>query len=137
MPLVSITRLRLRAWRFLPTFFWYAFRSNQQARQADGNLGVWLLPDARRTYWTCTVWRDEAAMRSYIKAGAHGQAMRRLAHWCDEASVVHWTQGDTRQPSWLDAHQRMQSIGRASKVRNPSAAHLAGQIAAPVGQSAV
>ena len=132
MPLISITRLRLRSWRFVPAFYWYALRSSRQARQARGNLYLALLPDARRTFWTCTVWQDESTMRQYIQADAHGQAMRRLAHWCDEASVVHWVQEAATRPSWQEAHRRMQAEGRPSKVRHPSADHLAWRVAAPV-----
>ena len=132
MALVSITRLRLRAWRFLPGFLWYALRTRRQALLAKGNLGVSVMRDLRRTYWTATLWQDEAAMRQYIKAGAHGQAMRRLAHWCDEASVVHWVQEVSSLPTWPEAYRRMQAQGRPSKVRHPSADHLAWRIAAPV-----
>jgi len=70
-------------------------------------------------------------MRAYVSAGPHRQSMKRLAHWCDEASVVHWEQDSLELPSWQEAHRRMQQDGRPSKVNHPSAAHLAYRIAQP------
>lgn len=125
MPFVSITRLRVRSWRFMPMFFVYAIRSSQQAARAEGNLGIKLLRDRRNTFWTATLWTSEAAMKKFMIAGTHGRAMRKLLHWCDEAAVVHWTQESAALPPWLEAHARLRSEGRASKVNHPSAVHLA------------
>ena len=57
--------------------------------------------------------------------------MRKLALWCDEASVVHWEQASQELPPWPVVHERMQSEGRASRVNHPSQAHLAFRIRAP------
>jgi hypothetical protein len=57
--------------------------------------------------------------------------MRKLMEWCDEAAVVHWTQESAALPIWLEAHRRLQEVGRLSKVNHPSAAHLAHEFAAP------
>ncbi len=92
MALVSITRLRLRSWRFLPVFAWYVLRSSRQAARAEGNLAAKLLRERRNTFWTSTMWSGETAMKKFMTSGAHGKAMRKLAEWCDEAAVVHWTQ---------------------------------------------
>ena len=132
MPLISITRLRVRSWRFLPSFFVYAFRSAKEATAAQGNLAAKVLNDRRNTFWTATSWSNEQALKSFIAAGAHAVAMRKLLHWCDEAAVAHWTQDGPELPSWPEAHRRMQHEGRASKVYHPSAAQLAYQIPAPV-----
>jgi heme-degrading monooxygenase HmoA len=78
MPFVSITRLRLRSWRFVPGFLWHALLSGRQARSAPGNLAALTLRDANLTFWTCTVWQDEAAMRAFMTSGAHRDAMSRL-----------------------------------------------------------
>jgi hypothetical protein len=129
MPLVSVTRLRIRSPWFLPAFFFHAMRSTRQARAATVHGAVRLLPDARRTFWTCTLWPDLDAMRAYVSAGAHRKSMKRLAHWCDEASVVHWEQDSTELPTWEEAHRRMQQEGRPSRVDHPSAAHLAFKLA--------
>lgn len=131
MPFVSITRLRLRSWRFVPGLIWYALLSRRQARSASGNLRALTLREANNTFWTCTVWRDEAAMRAFMVSGAHRRAMRVLPDWCDEASVAHWQQDSAEPPSWSDVHRRMQSEGRRSKVRYPSPAQERFEIPPP------
>jgi hypothetical protein len=70
-------------------------------------------------------------MRKFMLAKPHGPAMRKLLNWCDEAALVHWTQPEATLPSWPEAHRRMQSEGRTSKVNHPSADHAAYTIAAP------
>ena len=132
MPLISVTRLRVRSWWFFPGFMLDAVRSAWQARAAEGNLGVRLLRDAHNTWWTCTAWDSEASMRKFMLARPHGPAMRKLLEWCDEAAVVHWSQDDPTLPSWGEAHRRMQTEGRTSKVRRPSTNHAAFTIAAPI-----
>lgn len=134
MALISITRLRVRSWRFLPAFYLRAYQSTRQARAAQGSLALALLPDRNNTFWTATKWTDEASMKAFMISGAHGPAMKKLLEWCDEASVVHWAQDDDAGlPSWTEAHRRMQAEGRRSKVNHPSPAHLAFEIAAPRG----
>ena len=131
MPLVSITRLRVRSLRYLPAFLINAFRSAQQAKAASGNLAVSLLSDARFTFWTRTVWNDEQSMRAFMITGAHRSVMPRLLHWCDEASVAHWLQDSPEPPSWQEAYRRLQKEGRRSKVDNPSDAQLRFEIPPP------
>jgi hypothetical protein len=131
MPVVSITRLRVRSWRYLVPFLVYALRSARQARGAAGVLHVALLRDAHRTFWTRTLWTTEAAMKAFMLAGVHRQAMPRLLDWCDEAALVHWTQEDADPPEWSVAHRRLQQEGRPSKVRNPSEAQTKYEIVEP------
>ncbi|WP_297370218.1 antibiotic biosynthesis monooxygenase [Acidocella sp.] len=123
MPVIGVTRLRLRSIRFLPGFAVYALRSLRQARFATGFLGGSLLNDYERTFWTMTAWDDEAAMRRFMNAGAHVAAMRRLAGWCDEASVVHWQQSGTALPDWAEADTKMREEGRPSRVTHPGPCH--------------
>jgi quinol monooxygenase YgiN len=131
MPFVSVTRLRLRSWRYAPGLVWHAFRSYRQARAAPGNLDATTLREAGNIFWTASVWRDEAAMRAFMTSGAHRAAMRRLPEWCDEAAVVHWRQETAALPAWPEAHRRMQQEGRPSKVRHPSVAQQRFEIAPP------
>ncbi|MBB3904618.1 DUF3291 domain-containing protein [Methylobacterium brachythecii] len=123
MPFVSVTRLKLRSLRFLPRFAWMAFRTSRQARGAQGFRAGSVLRDRALTFWTLTLWDQEESMRRYMTAGAHRAAMPRLITWCDEASVVHWTQAEESVPSWQEADRRMRAEGRPSKVRHPSPDH--------------
>ena len=123
MPLVSITRLRVRSWRYLPAFAVATFRSAFQARRAKDNLAVTILREAHNTFWTRSLWTDEAAMKSFMVSGVHRTVMPKLLEWCDEASVARWLQDSAQEPTWEEVHQRMQHDGRASKVNHPSEAH--------------
>src|SRR4051812_19235423 len=125
MPVISITRLRVRRWWFLPPFFLASFRSAKQAAAADGNLHVALLRDRHLTFWTATSWTSEAAIKAFMHAAPHGPIMRKLLDWCDEASLVHWTQDAADLAPWDEAHRRLEKDGRPSKVNHPSPAHSA------------
>ncbi|GGG94432.1 DUF3291 domain-containing protein [Silvibacterium dinghuense] len=123
MVLISVTRLRIRSPRFLPSFAVYTLRSLLQARKAGGFVAGALLPDRERTFWTMTLWQSEEAMRTFMSSGAHRQAMPKLMHWCDEAAVVRWQQAEAALPGWGEADRRLRAEGRASKVLHPSADH--------------
>jgi hypothetical protein len=132
MPVVSITRLRVRSWRYLPPFFIKTLRILRQARSADGNIRIALLKDNRNTFWTSTSWQSQDAMKAFMHASPHGPAMRSLLEWCDEASLVHWSQDGPELPAWEEAHRRLETEGRPSKVNHPSPAHAAHKFPAPV-----
>ncbi|MGA9024256.1 MAG: DUF3291 domain-containing protein [Terracidiphilus sp.] len=125
MMFVSLTRLRIRSFRFLPQFLFHMVCTLRQVRKANGFQRGMLLADRHRAFWTLTGWSDETSMREYMSAGAHKTVMPRLLNWCDEASVAHWTQSEQELPSWDEADRRMRESGRPSKVRNPSPSHAA------------
>ena len=131
MYFVSVTRLRLRSWRYLPPFLLQAYRSAKQAKSSEGSSAVAMLWESENTFWTRTVWSSEDAMKLFMLSGAHRQVMPRLLPWCDEAAVVHWTQELSQPPSWEQAHQRLQQGGRPSKVDRPTQAHRDHQIRPP------
>ena len=123
MVFVSGTRLHLRSWRYFLPFVISSQRAARQARSSNGNLGVKLHRDSHGGYWTCTLWRDQDAMRSFMMAGVHAKAMRNVQKWADESSVVHWTQESTDMPSWNEVSRRMKAEGRKTNLRFPSPAH--------------
>ena len=131
MPFISVTRLRVRSWSYLPAFLLATTRIAWQARNADGSLAVKIFRERRNAFWTSTSWESEAAMRQFMRAKPHGPAMRKLLSWCDEAAIVHWTQSDGELPSWREAHRRMQGEGRPSKVNYPSLAQQSYTIPEP------
>jgi heme-degrading monooxygenase HmoA len=131
MPFVSITRLRVRRWRYLPQFVFQSVLAAREARRAPGSVAVSVLRDADLAFWTRTVWRDEAAMRSFMRSGVHRRIMARLAEWCDEAAVAHWVQDGEEPPSWAEAHRRLQQEGRRSRVSHPSEAQRRFEIPEP------
>jgi len=131
MPLVSITRLRLRRFRYMPAFAWHSMLSARQASRMPGFFTGWLSGNPlHRTFWTATVWENEAAMRAFRGSGAHQRAMRKLFAWCDEASVAHWEQPGIEAPDANHVLAPMQAMGRLLRVQYPSSDHAAGRIAA-------
>jgi hypothetical protein len=123
MVFVSLTRLRIRSLRFVPLFAVQTLRSLRQVKQAPGFITGTLLADRSWAFWTLTVWDSQESMRAFMTSGAHKQAMPHLMHWCDEASVAHWTQPDATLPAWTEADKRMRESGRISKVLHPSPQH--------------
>jgi hypothetical protein len=131
MPLISVTRLRVRSFRYLPGFLWDTLQSVRQVQRSSGFLGGRLLVNAGYVFWTMTAWQDEAAMNAYRTSGAHRQAMPKLLNWCDEAAVVHWIQESAEIPEWQQTEQHMTEKGRQSKVNHPSAVQASQQIPPP------
>jgi hypothetical protein len=120
MTFVSLTRLRVRSFRFVPLFALHTWRTLRQIRCAHGFQTGAILADRSWTFWTVTAWDSEESMRQFMVSGAHKTAMPHLLEWCDEAAVAHWTQPETEVPSWIEADRRMREGGRTSKVKNPS-----------------
>jgi hypothetical protein len=131
MPLISITRLRVRSLRYLPAFLLGSLRSAREAKNATGNLAVSLLSDAHLVFWTRTLWTDERSMRAFMVAPAHRAVMPKFVQWCDEAVVTHWLQETLEPPSWPEVHRRLQQEGRASRVDHPSEAQMRFEIPPP------
>jgi hypothetical protein len=77
--LASVTRLRVRSFRFLPGFLWRTFLSQRQVERGPGFVGGRLLVDSRWTFWTLTVWESEPAMKRFRGSGAHAKVMPQLA----------------------------------------------------------
>ena len=128
---ISITRLRLRHWWYIPEFTW---RSNQSIKQARGSQGFRAgrtLLDRHQTFWTLTGWDSEAAMRAYRGSGAHKVVMPKLANWCDEAAVAHYNADEL--PSWIEAWEQIQN--RPLYARQPSFTGPGGQANSPSAEN--
>lgn len=121
--LASVTRLRVRSFKYLPVFVWKTFLSQRQVVRAPGFAGGRLLIDVRWTFWTLTVWESERAMKMFRGSEPHAKVMTRLVEWCDEAAYAHWVQEGDSVPSWQDAHEYLMREGRLSRVAHPSPDH--------------
>jgi hypothetical protein len=129
MALVSVTRLQLRSLRFFPAFAWLTRSTNRQVRGSAGFIHGQFANEWPYAFWTMTVWQNLAAMHGFRDADPHRTAMKKLLHWCDEASFVHWDSEEGAVPTVTDAHARLVRAGRTSKVNHPSAAHRSGRTA--------
>jgi heme-degrading monooxygenase HmoA len=87
VPVIVVTRLRLRDPAFLDDFFAAGVALLEQATGSDGNLGANTLAEPTNAWWSCTAWRDRETMRAFVDTDPH-QAPRRA-----------WMNGATRPPS--------------------------------------
>ena len=127
MPVISITRLRVRSLRFLPAFAWYTYQSKRQLARSAGFLVGTLGSAPGLAFWTATAWADEGSMKAFRDTDWHKRAMPKLLDWCDEASVARWTQDTAALPDRTLMLERMTTAGRTSKVRYPTTEHAAGR----------
>src|SRR3989442_350510 len=134
MPVLSVTRLRVRGLRHLPGFLWYTYQSKRQLTRSPGFLGGVLRTAPSWTFWTATAWADEAAMKRFRDTDWHKAAMPRLLDYCNEASLVRWTQDTADLPNAAAMLERLNATGRISKVRHPTTGQAAGQTV-PDGQA--
>ena len=128
MIIISVTRLRLRSIRFLPGFLWYTVGSMKQAKRTPGNLGVRTRKTKGLAFWTLAMWGDNQAIRTFVPASPHKEAMQKLPHWCDEAAFADWEQDTADWPSWETATERLAASGRLVSVLHPSEQHKMGTI---------
>jgi hypothetical protein len=128
---VSLTRLQLRSFWYLPPFQWHTYRTRKQIEGAEGFVTGKLLVDARLCFWTLTGWQSQKEMKAYRDSGPHHQVMPQLRRWCNEAAVAHWEQSETALPDWSEAYRRLASEGRLSPVLHPSEDHTRKQFREP------
>jgi heme-degrading monooxygenase HmoA len=130
MPFVSVTRLRVKSiFRLIP-FFRANDASVKDLISAKGLIRGKELMDKNLTFWTITLWEDEASMKAFRGSISHRKAMQNLPKWCNEASYHHWIQESMEFPDWHSASQKLFKEGKLSKVRNPSKSQLSNQFPA-------
>ena len=132
MPVIVVTRLRLKDPGLLDDFFTAAVASLEQAKKSDGNLGSDVLADANNAWWTLTAWQERRAMHAFVGSEPHRGTMRRLDDWCDEATFADWDQDSTDLPDWQASYRRLVADGQAARLSNPSDAHLTRAFPPPV-----
>jgi len=98
----------------------WAPRSSRQAIRTPGCLALDTRKTRGLTFWTRSLWKDEASLKSFMIAAPHRKVMPKLYVWCDEAAIGHWETQSASLPGWGEAEQRIVSHGRLSRVKAPS-----------------
>ena len=116
MPVIVVTRLRLKDPALLDEFFTDAVAAIEQAQKAEGNLGADALADANNAWWSVSSWQARGPMQAFVDSEPHRTITTRLDHYCDEATFVDWEQDSPDLPDWqtkLAAHHRRWPGSRA------------------------
>lgn len=102
----SVTRLRLARWRDVPRLLVTALRLRRTFPLGEGAVAVGLAAEPLgRTFWTLTLWRDDAALLAYMRSPEHAAAMRSFRTALADTASARWR---TRfRPTWSDARQRV------------------------------
>jgi len=132
MPVIVITRLRLRDPAVFDDFFASAVAVTEQAKKTEGNLGANVLAEANNTYWTSTSWQGRESMNAFVGSEPHLTTMSRLDDWCDEATFVDWEQASPDLPDWQEGYRRLVAAGQAGKLTHASSDHQSRRFPAPV-----
>lgn len=123
MPVIVVTRLRLRDPALLDEFFAAAVAVLEQAKSSDGNLGVDALADANNVWWTLTAWQDRGPMQAFVGSEPHRSTMPRLGDWCDEATFADWEQTSPDLPDWQTSYGHLIADGTVASLAHASDAH--------------
>jgi hypothetical protein len=132
MPIIVVTRLRLRDPAFFDEFFAHAVAVTEQARNSQGNLHADVLAEANNTYWTRTAWLERDLMNAFVGSEPHLSTMDRLPDWCDEATFVDWDQPSADLPDWQDGYVRLVASGQVASLTHATDAHHTRDFPAPV-----
>jgi len=132
MPVIVVTRLRLRDPDLLDEFFTHAVASIEQASNSPGNLGVDALAEAHDTWWSVSAWQDRSQMRSFVGSEPHLGTEALLDHLCDEATFADWEQASPELPDWQTSWRRLVADGQSATLTNQSDANESRAFPAPV-----
>jgi hypothetical protein len=103
------TRLPLTAHRYLPGFLRDTLRIRRQLAASPGLVGDALLAEVRaKTFWTVSVWADEASLRTFASAEPHHSVMRRVpARMADSAFRTFAVRGRELPLAWPASKERL------------------------------
>ena len=132
MPVIVVTRLRLKDPALLDEFFAAAVAVLEQAKISAGSLGADVLADANNVWWTMTAWEGHGPMQAFVGAEPHLGTMARLDDWCAEATFADWEQSSPGLPDWQTSYGHLIADGEVADLTHPSDAHAARSFPPPV-----
>ena len=113
---LTLTRLPLRSYLRIPRIMRATLRIMRALKSSDGLVGYSLKADLlRKTFWTVSAWRDDAAVVEFVSSDTHRAAMVRLQPhivqpWIETLTVS----GSELPPKWSEIARR---IGSAAATR--------------------
>lgn len=92
----------------IPEFLLHTARIVRQLHGSSGLLGYSLRAELMaKRFWTLSVWRDEASLRSFVDARPHAQVMTVLQPHMGATRFIRWTVEASQLPlDWEDALRR-------------------------------
>jgi quinol monooxygenase YgiN len=119
MPVIVVTRLRLKAPELLDEFFTDAVAAIEQAMKSEGNLGADALADANNAWWSVSAWQERRLMQAYVGSQPHQGISTRLDHYRDEATFVDWEQASPDLPDWQTSWRHLTADGQPAELHAP------------------
>jgi hypothetical protein len=132
MPVIVVTRLRLKDPALLDEFFTDAVAAVEQAQKSEGNLGADALADANNAWWSVSAWRERGTMQAFVSNEPHLSISARLDHFCDEATFVDWEQESPDLPDWQTSWRHLIADGEVAELTHPSPANQARAFPPPI-----
>jgi hypothetical protein len=135
MPIIVVTRLRLKDPALLDEFFADAVAAIEQAQKSEGNIGVDALAEANNAWWSVSAWHGRGEMRAYVNSDPHQQIKDRLDRYCDEATFVDWEQASPDLPDWQTNWRHLTADGLAAELTHATPQNQTRAFPAPVEAS--
>lgn len=123
MAFISMTRLKLRSYRYLIPFFVQNEEVLNQIRQSEGFIKGKEMATIGLSMWTSTLWASEKSLKAFYLSGSHRQAMSKLDIWVSEAVTGHREINTVELPSWEQARDELHKFGHFIKLSHPSLNH--------------
>jgi heme-degrading monooxygenase HmoA len=109
--LAMATYLPLKRFSSTIRFFRAVFAVRNQLASADGLVGYSMrAKPLRREYWTVSVWRDQEALRAFVRTAPHLEVMSSLRSTMGPTKFAQWEiTAEEGRPSWTSALDRLAS----------------------------
>ncbi|UXA21325.1 hypothetical protein [Mycobacterium sp. SMC-4] len=109
---VLASRFQLRRYRDVVPFFVAALRIDAEVRRSEGAVGLALIAQPlRRTFYTLSAWRDQAAIDAMIATEPHRSVMLRYRELTSDSRFTTWSASDATPPTWQDARHHLGASG--------------------------
>lgn len=108
--LVVASETNVRRLSLLPAFLSLAGASVEAARRLDGNRAARVRPTRPLRWHTLTVWRDEAAMRAFVRAPEHAAAMRETARLSTFGRFARFEVQRLDEATWARALEALRQV---------------------------